>query len=132
MPVAEKFKGVLSQEDLRLRMLGQTGASLTERTRNLLNAESLKKVDVYLRFGDTPTPTGHPELATDAERGPLLAKLAAGCPSTEAEAATRLLLKSLAERPGHVKNRDQLMDAAYGETIYVDAGFHNIGVALPE
>ncbi len=31
-----------------------------------------------------------------------------------------LLLKSLAERPGHVKNRDQLMDAAYGETIYVD------------
>ena len=22
--------------------------------------------------------------------------------------------------PGHVKNRDQLMDAAYGETIYVD------------
>ncbi len=31
-----------------------------------------------------------------------------------------LILKSLAERPGHVKNRDQLMDAAYGETIYVD------------
>ena len=31
-----------------------------------------------------------------------------------------LLLKSLAERPGHVKNRDQLMDAAYGECIYVD------------
>ena len=27
-----------------------------------------------------------------------------------------LMLKSLAERPGHVKNRDQLMDAAYGET----------------
>jgi two-component system response regulator ChvI len=31
-----------------------------------------------------------------------------------------LILKSLAERPGHVKNRDQLMDAAYGETVYVD------------
>jgi ornithine cyclodeaminase/alanine dehydrogenase-like protein (mu-crystallin family) len=27
----------------------------------------LKKVDVYLRFGDTPAPAGHPELATDAE-----------------------------------------------------------------
>ena len=27
-----------------------------------------------------------------------------------------LLLKALAHRPGHVKNRDQLMDAAYGET----------------
>ena len=31
-----------------------------------------------------------------------------------------LILKSLALRPGHVKNRDQLMDAAYGEHIYVD------------
>jgi two-component system response regulator ChvI len=31
-----------------------------------------------------------------------------------------LILKSLALRPGHVKNRDQLMDGAYGEHIYVD------------
>ena len=31
-----------------------------------------------------------------------------------------LLLQSLAQRPGHVKNRDQLIDAAYGENIYVD------------
>ncbi len=31
-----------------------------------------------------------------------------------------LLLKVLAERPGHVKNRDQLIDLAYGENIYVD------------
>jgi two-component system response regulator ChvI len=31
-----------------------------------------------------------------------------------------LILKALAQRPGHVKNRDQLMDAAYGEHIYVD------------
>ena len=31
-----------------------------------------------------------------------------------------LLLKALAARPGHVKNRDQLMDSAYGENIYVD------------
>ena len=29
--------------------------------------ESLERVDVYLRFGDTPAPVGHPELATDAE-----------------------------------------------------------------
>jgi len=29
-------------------------------------------------------------------------------------------VKALAQRPGHVKSRDQLMDAAYGETIYVD------------
>jgi len=31
-----------------------------------------------------------------------------------------LILKSLAIRPGHVKNRDQLIDSAYGEHIYVD------------
>ena len=31
------------------------------------DAESLNRVDIYLRFGDTPAPVGHPELATDAE-----------------------------------------------------------------
>ncbi len=31
-----------------------------------------------------------------------------------------LILQCLALRPGLVKSRDQLMDAAYGETIYVD------------
>jgi two-component system response regulator ChvI len=31
-----------------------------------------------------------------------------------------LIVKALAARPGHVKSRDQLMDAAYGEHIYVD------------
>jgi two-component system response regulator ChvI len=31
-----------------------------------------------------------------------------------------LILEALATRPGHVKTRDQLMDAAYGEHIYVD------------
>jgi two-component system response regulator ChvI len=31
-----------------------------------------------------------------------------------------LIVKALAQRPGHVKSRDQLMDAAYGEHVYVD------------
>jgi len=31
-----------------------------------------------------------------------------------------LILQALAQRPGHVKSRDQLIDAAYGEHIYVD------------
>ena len=30
-----------------------------------------------------------------------------------------LILKSLAARPGHVKSREQLLDAAYGESIFV-------------
>ena len=31
-----------------------------------------------------------------------------------------LLLQALAVRPGHVKNRDQLMDAAYGDAIFLE------------
>ncbi|MEQ9444414.1 MAG: response regulator transcription factor, partial [Rhodospirillaceae bacterium] len=31
-----------------------------------------------------------------------------------------LIIQALASRPGHVKSRDQLIDAAYGENIYVD------------
>ena len=31
-----------------------------------------------------------------------------------------LLIQTLARHPGHVKSRDQLIDAAYGEHIYVD------------
>ncbi|RJF89079.1 DNA-binding response regulator [Oleomonas cavernae] len=31
-----------------------------------------------------------------------------------------LILQALAQRPGHVKSRDQLMDAAYDDQVYVD------------
>ena len=31
-----------------------------------------------------------------------------------------LLLQALAMRPGHVKNRDQLMDAAYGDAVFLE------------
>jgi two-component system response regulator ChvI len=31
-----------------------------------------------------------------------------------------LILQALALRPGMVKNRDQLMDAAYGESVFLD------------
>jgi two-component system response regulator ChvI len=31
-----------------------------------------------------------------------------------------LILRTLATRSGHVKSRDQLMDAAYDDNIYVD------------
>jgi len=31
-----------------------------------------------------------------------------------------LILEALAQRPGFVKNRDQLMDAAYDDQVYVD------------
>lgn len=38
----------------------------------------------------------------------------------ELSATEYALLKALAERPGHIKSRDQLIDAAYGETLHVD------------
>ncbi len=31
-----------------------------------------------------------------------------------------MILETLAQRPGHVKSRDQLMDAAYSDDVYVD------------
>ena len=31
-----------------------------------------------------------------------------------------LILQTLAQHPGHVKSRDQLMDAAYSDDVYVD------------
>ena len=31
-----------------------------------------------------------------------------------------LILQSLAQRPGYVKSRDSLMDAAYDDQVYVD------------
>lgn len=31
-----------------------------------------------------------------------------------------LLIKTLAQNPGHVKNRDQLISQAYGDSIYID------------
>ena len=37
-----------------------------------------------------------------------------------------LLLQALAQRPGFVKSRDQLMDVAYDDRIYVDDLKNNI------
>ena len=37
-----------------------------------------------------------------------------------AEVAGSLLLQALAQRPGFVKSRDQLMDVAYDDQVYVD------------
>ncbi|PWC33545.1 response regulator transcription factor [Azospirillum sp. TSO35-2] len=86
---------------------------LIERIRALLRRESLR--------GDT----------TDAEpgqiitRGPLVLDGARHACTWKGQpidltVTEFLLVRALAQRPGHVKNRDQLMDAAYGEHVYVD------------
>jgi ornithine cyclodeaminase/alanine dehydrogenase-like protein (mu-crystallin family) len=54
----EVTDGALLEKGTHIVVVGGSGKPDTE---------SLKRVDVYLRFGDTPAPSGHPELATDAE-----------------------------------------------------------------
>jgi ornithine cyclodeaminase/alanine dehydrogenase-like protein (mu-crystallin family) len=54
----EVTDGALLEKGAHIVVVGGTGKP---------DEASLKKVDVYLRFGDTPAPAGHPELATDAE-----------------------------------------------------------------
>lgn len=84
----------------------------------------LERIRAVLRRADTSTPKGESaaerivrgELVLDPSRHQCTWK----GKEVHLTVTEFLLLKSLAERPGHVKNRDQLMDAAYGETIYVD------------
>jgi alanine dehydrogenase len=54
----ETTDGSLLEKGSHIVVVGGTGKP---------DEKSLGKVDVYLRFGDTPAPAGHPELATDAE-----------------------------------------------------------------
>jgi ornithine cyclodeaminase/alanine dehydrogenase-like protein (mu-crystallin family) len=54
----EVTDGSLLEQGTHIVVVGGTGKP---------DDASLKRIDRYLRFGDTPAPTGHPELATDAE-----------------------------------------------------------------
>jgi len=54
----EVTDGTLLEKGAHIVVIGGTGRP---------DQASLERVDVYLRFGDTPAPSGHPELATDAE-----------------------------------------------------------------
>jgi two-component system response regulator ChvI len=87
---------------------------LIERIRALLRRQSLGKPDA--EGGPGPDIIQRGELLLDPARH-LCTWRAKPVDLTVTEF---LLLKALAQRPGHVKNRDQLMDSAYGENIYVD------------
>ncbi|RJF81369.1 response regulator [Azospirillum cavernae] len=87
---------------------------LVERIRALLRREALR--------GDSAAVADPGQIIT---RGPLLLDGARhACfwndQPIDLTVTEFLLVKALAQRPGHVKNRDQLMDAAYGEHVYVD------------
>ena len=87
---------------------------LLERIRALLRRERVAKQDVSPEGSEKPLVRG--ELMLDPAR-----HLCAWKGETVNLTVTEfLILRALAQRPGHVKNRDQLMDAAYGESVYVD------------
>jgi len=87
---------------------------LIERIRALLRRERLSGEDGETSDAEKPLTRG--ELVLDPSRHLCTWK---GRP-VNLTVTEFLILKALAQRPGHVKNRDQLMDAAYGESIYVD------------
>jgi two-component system, OmpR family, response regulator ChvI len=87
---------------------------LIERIRALLRRESVS------REGGGPTSTESIILRGDLMLDPARHLCTWKAQTVDLTVTEFLLLKALASRPGHVKNRDQLMDAAYGESIYVD------------
>ncbi|MGQ9368077.1 response regulator transcription factor [Azospirillum sp. ST 5-10] len=86
---------------------------LIERIRTLLRREALVRETTAVEPGQVLT------------RGPLVLDSGRHACAWKGQAIDLtvtefLLVKALAQRPGHVKSRDQLMDAAYGEHVYVD------------
>lgn len=85
----------------------------------------IARIRALLRRRDTAAE--RPERAEDAPvvRGDLILDPARHAASWKGEPVTLtvtefLLVRALAQRPGLVKSRDQLLDAAYGEGAYVD------------
>jgi two-component system response regulator ChvI len=86
----------------------------------------LERVRAVLRRAENPPSADNPEEAADTlVRGKLaLDPLRHTC-TWDGKPVTLtvtefLILQALAQRPGFVKSRDQLMDAAYDDQIYVD------------
>jgi two-component system response regulator ChvI len=88
---------------------------LVERIRTILRRREVIAADA----------TGPKEIATEIERGDLVMDPLRHAVSWKGRSVSLtvtefLLLQSLAQRPGFVKSRDQLMDVAYDEQVYVD------------
>lgn len=86
----------------------------------------IARIRAILRRAEPTAPrTGHAEAPAELERGRLRMDSArhrtswAGTPVT-LTVTEFLILETLAQRPGVVKTRNQLMDAAYQDDIYVD------------
>ncbi|MBO6506307.1 MAG: response regulator transcription factor [Kordiimonadaceae bacterium] len=89
----------------------------------------IERIRALLRRMDMNTPNGEAEDAIDEEevmvRGNLVLDPMRHRVTWEERDVTLtvtefLILQTLAQHPGHVKSRDQLMDAAYTDDVYVD------------
>ena len=87
---------------------------LLERIRALLRRHSTPSAGDAAKPSEPPITRG--ELVLDQGRHLCTWK----AKSVDLTVTEFLIVKALAQHPGHVKNRSQLMDAAYGEHVYVD------------
>ncbi|WP_207900888.1 response regulator transcription factor [Rhizobium azibense] len=97
---------------------------LVERVRAVLRRASSRETTTVSGAGAAPK-TGAAQLARSLERGQLVMDQERHTCTWKGEPVTLtvtefLILHSLAQRPGVVKSRDALMDAAYDEQVYVD------------
>lgn len=97
---------------------------LVERVKAVLRRASSREVTGANIVAVTPKP-GAVAQARSLERGQLVMDQERHTCTWKGEAVTLtvtefLILHSLAQRPGVVKSRDALMDAAYDEQVYVD------------
>jgi two-component system response regulator ChvI len=85
----------------------------------------IERIRTVLRRGSAEGDSGETEEGQKLVRGDLVLDLARHLCRWKGEAVSLtvtefVILKALAQRPGHVKSRNQLMDAAYGEHFCVD------------
>src|SRR4051794_10771150 len=97
---------------------------LVERVRAVLRRASSREAAAAAGPGAAPK-AGAAQLARSLERGQLVMDQERHTCTWKSEPVTLtvtefLILHSLAQRPGVVKSRDALMDAAYDEQVYVD------------
>jgi len=97
---------------------------LVERVRAVLRRASSREA-AAAAGGAAPKPGTAQQLARSLERGQLVMDQERHTCTWKGEPVTLtvtefLILHSLAQRPGVVKSRDALMDAAYDEQVYVD------------
>ncbi len=88
----------------------------------------IERIRALLRRSEMRNSTPEPEEDTEEtvmERGRLVLDSMRHSVSWDGKDVTLtvtefLILQTLAQHPGHVKSRDQLMDAAYSDDVYVD------------